>query len=384
MRTIAIASALLLSSVVAHANLELTLHTVRISHPPQGTSELMKGGPEGPQAETLHVTLGRRIYLVDAVKHELDDRSLFAMVSSRETELQNRLSLGGALDQGNVQDNPMALTIVEHDLSMRNDMKKPSEVESVTAGGESRFGYKTSELLAWSTDAIPVKAAEVDQFVRFFRYVFGGHPEILAVLSHLDGIPKRLRISDPMAGALTQIDISEVEETPDTPTPSVPAGLHPAVTNPVIGAATAKVTSSTMASRKAYVADLVTAAGADAGAHKPLESMLGYLETTLITGGQLPQEFFPHKNEIGGDINVQALLGTLRPANEEQFEAALAKDPFLTGVWKDLGDTLRQTDHPEEAWHCYDTARLTMPGSTLLADIDKAEARMPREHPEYF
>src|SRR5258708_321692 len=45
MRTIAIASALLLSSVVAPANLALTLHTVRISRPPQGTSELMHGGP---------------------------------------------------------------------------------------------------------------------------------------------------------------------------------------------------------------------------------------------------------------------------------------------------------------------------------------------------
>jgi tetratricopeptide (TPR) repeat protein len=443
MRTLAIASALLLSALSAQANLELTLRAERTSHPPKGAPTVKHA--DAPPKQTLHVTLGarwfrwddgsssatydlakRRVFLVDAGKHELDDQSLFATVSGRETELQSRSPVAGAPGQPKAAGNPVPLTIAEHQLSLRRDAKTPSEIASSTAAGERRYSYRNGELMAWSTELVAVKPAERDQFVRFFRYRFGGHPEILAALGSLAGIPKRLRITDPTRGETTQIEISDMRETVDAPAPPVPSGFKAKVSDPVIGAATALVKSSTAESRNSAIARVLAAAGAAADAHKPLDAMLGYFEATLINGGQLPQEFSPHKDAIVADSNVRAMMAALRAGNDEQakaalatlagiqraapgkayvvgifkadmeqrlgdttsaiadFHAALARNPFLTGVWKDLGDVLRQTHRPEEAWHCYDTARLIMHGQPLLAEVGDTEARLVREHVEYF
>ena len=64
--------------------------------------------------------------------------------------------------------------------------------------------------------------------------------------------------------------------------------------------------------------------------------------------------------------------------------AALAKNPFITGVWKDLGDSLDTGYDAADTWRCYEMARIIMPTHKLLAGIARGEAEMAREHPEYF
>jgi hypothetical protein len=64
--------------------------------------------------------------------------------------------------------------------------------------------------------------------------------------------------------------------------------------------------------------------------------------------------------------------------------AALTKNPFITGVWKDLGDSLNTGYDAADTWRCYDTARLIAPAHGLLAEVARAEAAMAKEHSEYF
>src|SRR5437016_1060740 len=120
--TFALASVLFLAAA-AHADVELTLRTTRAKA--TTTSRVTLGGTwfrveEGNESVTYDFT-SRRIVHVDKATHRLDDDSLFGDVDGRQRELENRAFLGRALEAGEVKDNPMALTLAEHQTSMRGD-----------------------------------------------------------------------------------------------------------------------------------------------------------------------------------------------------------------------------------------------------------------------
>ena len=154
--------------------------------------------------------------------------------------------------------------------------------------------------------------------------------------------------------------------------------------------------------------------------------MLGYLEVHLMIDGELPPDFQKRKDAVVADANVKAFLGTFRPKNEEQgrrsvaaltrleplagdkayvvgilranlesrlgnvetatslFVAALKANPFLTGVWKDLGDSLDTGYDAADTWRCYEIARLIDPRHSVLAGVTEREASLAKAHPEYF
>jgi hypothetical protein len=442
MRTILL-SALLLAPLGARANVELTLHTDRTQLPIKGMQNITHDG-DPPAKRTMHVTLGpdwfrrstgsdsttfdfagRRVYTVDGAKHSLTNESLFANVQGRETELDNRLMQSKMLENlKGTAENPMAPTLSEHQIGMRRDAKRPSEIESRVSGGERRFTWHKKELFAWSTELVPLPAPARDQFVRFVRFCVSGHPEILAELAKLDGIPKRLRFTDPGFGQRLAIEVTEVTQTPDAAYVP-PADAKETIDDPAIATAVAAVKASTSESRKEAVTRLTAAASAAADGGHPLDAMLGYLEVNIMTG-QIPADLVTRKDSVRADANVQALLTAVQAKNQAEakaavttltrlqmvapdkayvlgifranmekhlddgksaitdLEAALAKNPLLTGVWKDLGDALFNGYHSENAWQCYDTAALIMPQHSMLGDIAKEATRLTKEYPEYF
>jgi hypothetical protein len=154
--------------------------------------------------------------------------------------------------------------------------------------------------------------------------------------------------------------------------------------------------------------------------------MLGYLERNLMIGGDLPADFQARKEKIVQNANVQALVASIQATSEAQakanvatltrlallagekayvtgifranmesplgnreaavdlFVAALSKNPFITGVWKDLGDNLNGGYDAVDTWRCYDIARIITPTHPILADIAQREAAMLKGHAEYF
>src|SRR6185503_1760629 len=153
---------------------------------------------------------------------------------------------------------------------------------------------------------------------------------------------------------------------------------------------------------------------ADAG--KPLQAMLGYIERQLMIDGEMPADFHKRSETILRDDNVKALLAAVQANSETQarddvatltrlsslagekayvigifranmesqlgnretaiglFVAALTKNPFITGLWKDLGDNLDTGYDAADTWRCYETARIIAPGHRMISEIARGEA----------
>ncbi len=442
-RTAIAAALLVFAPLLARANTELTLKSERSSVPVKGMQTL-NGEKHPPADQTIHLTLGSRwiewadgisrgvydfarhvIIGVDPQTHRLVELSMYAAFSGRDAELENRMMLGGALEAGKVENNPMSPTLAEHQLSLRRDAKRASGIERKSDDGEQRYLWQGKELFAYSTKLVPLTAAERDLFIRYLRYTVGGHPEILDDLQKLDGIPKWIRYSDPAFGTALRLEVLESRKTPDADYVLPPLEKTP-MKNPGAAAAAARVASSTPESRAAFTARILAAANEAADMGRPLQAMLGYIELQLMIGGEMPPDFKKRAEGITHDGNVRALLSVFQAANEAQaranvatlkglaalagdkayvlgifqanmetalgnreaaislFVAALTKNPFITGVWKDLGDSLDTGYDAADTWRCYETARIIAPEHKLLAGIAQGEAAMTREHPEYF
>ncbi len=438
-----IATALLVfAPLLARANTELTVKFERSSSPVKGLQ--MQSGEKPPASQTVHLTLGKRwiewadgsnrgvydfakrvIIGVDPQTHHLVEVSMYAAFSGRDAELENRMMLGRALEAGKVESNPMSPTLAEHQLSLRRDAKRVSGIERKSSDGEQRYLWQGKELFAYSTKLVPLAAADRDLYIRYIRYTAGGHPEILDDLQKLDGIPKWVRYSDPMLGAVLRLEVLENRKTPDADYVLPPLEKAP-MKNPGAAAAAARVASSTPESRAAFAARILASANEAAGMGRPLQAMLGYIELQLMIGGEMPPDFNKRAESITHDGNVRALTGAFQAASEAQARAsvatlqglaalagdkayvlgifranmesslgnreaatsllvaALTKNPFITGVWKDLGDSLDTGYDAVDTWRCYETARIIAPGHKLLDGIARGEAAMVKEHPEYF
>ena len=81
--------------------------------------------------------------------------------------------------------------------------------------------------------------------------------------------------------------------------------------------------------------------------------------------------------------DMELTLGN-RDAAAGLFLAALQKNPFLTGVWKDLGDNFATAADAADAWRCYDIARRIAPQHPLLKDVAAREDAVAKTHPELF
>src|SRR3954451_22808973 len=141
MRTVIATAVLLVAPLVARANTELTIKSERTTIPVKGMQRINDDkGP--PTNQTIHLTLGARwmqwddgsdqgVYdfvksvdiSVDLKAHRLVEGSLYAALSGRAAELDNRLMLGRVLEAGKVENNPMAGTMAEHQLSLRHDVR---------------------------------------------------------------------------------------------------------------------------------------------------------------------------------------------------------------------------------------------------------------------
>jgi hypothetical protein len=439
-RTSLVAAALVFSPFLAQANTELTVKSERSTFEVKGAT----GAPRPAANQTLHLTIGARwiqwddgtdrsvydfakheVFNVDAKSHRLAEESMYAIVSGKDAELDNRMMLGSALEAGKVVDSPMLPTLVEHQLSLRHDVHRPSGIERKSADGEQRYVWREKELFAYSTKLVPVTAAERDLFLRYLRYRIGGHPEVFEDLQKLDGIPKWLRYRDPGLGEAIRLEVLDSKKSPDAPY-VLPRLEKLPMKNAGAAAAAAAVQASTPESRAAFAANILAKANAASDSGKQLQAMLGYIEGQLMIDGEMPPDFHKRSETILHDGNVKALLAAVQANSETQarddvvtltrltplagekgyvvgifranmesqlgnreaaitlFVTALSKNPFITGVWKDLGDNLDTGYDAADTWRCYETARIIAPNHRMLSDIARGEAAMAARYPEYF
>ncbi len=68
----------------------------------------------------------------------------------------------------------------------------------------------------------------------------------------------------------------------------------------------------------------------------------------------------------------------------ELYMGVLAVNPFVTGVWKDIGDVHRKGYDAWSAWACWDVARRIAPGHMMLTDVDARETWLRTQFPDLF
>ncbi len=395
----------LLAALPLHAALQLTL----------------KAGEK-----TLHVTLAkdfdrrddgtevvihdyakRRMYSIDTAKKLYENDSLFVVLAGRQKELERRAAQGAV--------SPAS----EQELSLRGGN---GLVAAVDADDERRYADGDAELIAWSSALITAKPADVEAFVRYFRYEFGGYPPALLGMKELAGIPKTIRTA--RGGQITKIEIVESKSVPDAPYSLGTAAE--AFEDELLANGMRAVSLLTLKAADDANAKLLADAAKAADAQHFLPSMLGYLEYALVTDSDLPEAFNARRDTLMADENVQALLPAIQPPDQpsaeaalltlerlqvpaaekahvlrvfhglisgrlgnlpqamSDYRAALTKEPRLPSVWQDLGAVALAADDPLTAWKCFDIARRLSTGSPAAKRIDDLEQQMLEAHPEYF
>ena len=372
----------------------------------------------------------RRIYHVAPVAKSYSDESLFSVLGFRVMEFENRQRLAGALAAAAVKENPMPVPLSEHLFSL-DDPETRAKLDRSVKDGLIAYSWEGKPLLSFSEKGVPASAADRERFVRFLRYAYGGHPEILAELTKRESLPERLVFTMHDAARATTTTLTlKAHKVVAGPVDSL-AGLTrrlPEAKEPLaslLGKVRAEGPEDHARRAEAIVARQKRALAAKKG----LDVFLALSEYNLQVGQPLPGL---DRDQVGAllktDADLRLLLSALQPPADDKaaaaaiatlkslraragedgrhllkvFEAnnasargeidraetlfleALAANPSITGAWKDLGDLHFRRFDMQGAWLCWDAARAISPRHELLRPVNELESRLLKDHPEYF
>ena len=367
----------------------------------------------------------RRILTIDKKKKTYHNDSLFINLGFRGYEFQNRQYLGKVLaSASSANGNLMPTTLNEHNLSIKAK-DHDSEIQKKTNDKTVTYRWKDKELCEYSKKFQKVNKTYQDGFARFLRYHVSGHPNILNDIQTLSGIPEKLTITNHNVQKraitlrlLSYKHIPDILPTLEGYSKSEDVGeLSTLLSQDINYTSEALSISST---------SLLVKADKAYKEKRQLDAMLAYLEYTLVTGEQMPSQFFSQRDLISKDADVKALISSLSPKTKEEakksvemlvslrekstdrkhvlqifeannrlalgmsqeskalFHAALGINPHITGAWKDLGDIYFRSYNSQAAWRCWDTARALNASHHLLVPIKQLEERLTKINPEFF
>ena len=339
---------------------------------------------------------------------------------------------------------------IESDLGMAGGAKAPPAIkEEKLADGAVRFRADGEEvaLFAPASEAVPAELRK--SFARFLRLRLPIHPEILAAVA-LDGrLPQRLVFVGVSAGeryAAGLVLRKSARAEGDYPLPAAfeprplagrvedeealsLRGLLPVMLEAVAGrrgkgprslADYRRAADAALQRRQDFAAALLLAAAAlhygssagdcaiDAGgapchgadelgrrfARDPRAAQLYKAQTAEpedpAAAAKLWEEL-KHDDVPDGYV-VDAFLADRLSASGHRrdamgaFAKALDGNPYLAGVYKELGDHFLRASRTDLAWICYDLGR-ALPGAAAdgpLASVDALEEKLAAAHPEFF
>ncbi|MGA3281413.1 MAG: hypothetical protein ABSD50_10570 [Smithella sp.] len=369
----------------------------------------------------------KRILTIKLTNKTFEDDSLFSIIGFRTYEFQNRLMLGGAFAAAKIEDNLMLPVLSEHLFSLQQKDKK-SELSQTSLNNSVSFSAAGKELLSYTKQGEQVSAANKKMFIKFFRYVFGGYPQILEQLSSDNIIPESININRyDIFKESDDLKISQIRTIP--PKILSLTGYNPTTfadgSDPLPKFLNDIKYSKTI-NMQNHLDLLLSRANEYYRNGNYIDTMLAYLEYNLASGLPFPQIFQEQSLTLKKDENVNKLLTALSSKRKEDaennlialqqlegvakhqghvikiFEAnlqirlgktqeakilfieALKASPYITGVYKDLGDLYYSQYNTVMAWRCWDIARKLAPTHKMLMPINEFESKLMKNYPEYF
>lgn len=367
------------------------------------------------QGRVIYDFKTRRRFAINTAAKEYVEYSLFDTLGFRVMELQNRVRLQGVLPTGSQN-----MAVHENELSLLKG--SPGAVDEKAEDGTRSYSIGGVQLATWSEAGAKVAADDAAQFARFMRYAQGGHPQLLDKLAKGGVIPDHLSFA--LSGDRTlRLDISAVRTV--APQTYDLTAYRREMSSSGLDALYDRIAAMTPAQLTAFRAQYPCDSGSDFSEPRALDTMLGKLECSLSTGkpmslteeqkeaakasptvGLLFAAINPGKsNEFDGAIKTLVALRAQAPrkayvlkifeANlrvrlqqvkeaRQLFTDVLQANPVLAGAYKDLGDLLLMQYDSPRAWRSWDTGRRLALGLANFEAVNKFEAGMVAQHPEYF
>jgi tryptophan 2,3-dioxygenase len=372
------------------------------------------------QGRVIYDFKTRRRFAVNTAAREYVEYSLYDTLGFRVMELQNRVRLQGALAAAKVDAPALNMAVQENELSLLKGA--PEAVDEKAEDGMRSYSIGGVHLATWSEAGTKVAADDAAQFARFMRYAQGGHPQLLDKLAKGGVIPDHL--SFVLSGDRTlRLDISAVR-TAEPQTYDLKAYKRE-MSSGGLDALFDRIAAMTPAQLTAFRAQYPCDSGADFSEPRALDTMLGKMECTLVTGKPLSLTD-EQKEAVKASPTVGLLFAAINPKNSSDAENAvktlvalrtqaprkaymlkvfeanhharlkqvkeardlftdvLQANPVLVGAYKDLGDLLLMQYDSPRAWRSWDTGRRLTPGLSNFEPVNKFEAGMVAQHPEYF
>jgi tetratricopeptide (TPR) repeat protein len=376
-------------------------------------------------SRTIYDFKARRRIVINLAEKTYVDYSLFDAPGFRMMELQNRLHLNAALHNAKLDAALGRPVDIENELSIAANTA--SVIDETAAGDMREFSSAGGKLAAWSNSGAKVGAADAAEFAQFLRYAQGGHPQVLDKIAKGDAIPERMTLTIRGAFGVRTVNLAMTAVKSAPVAAYSLAGYKRRAAAGGIEALMDRIAAMSPEQLAALRAAHPCDTSSDFSPAQIVDTMLGRLECMLATGAPMAKltaeqqqaanapsspiaSMFAaigasKRDDYAGAIKTLEALRSQAPRKAyilKLFEAnnrlrlgqykesmrlfgeVLDANPVLGGAYKDLGDLLLMQYDSQLAWRCWDAGRRVSPGLPNFEAVNKFEAAILAQHPEYF
>lgn len=368
-----------------------------------------------------------KIYRLNLASSFYSEDSLYSEVGFKALEFENRKRLNRVLKQANVEQVLFDPILNEHLFSIK-DNSNNSTATKTNSEHEITFTYQDLELLAFSRKSHALVEHDYLQFLKYFIYVYGAHPDMLAELKATKKLPHTIRITQHhVVETQYQLKIAKPKKT-SSKLYSL-EGFKLGVIDDHEKALMEQLLTFRLEKKLTSdenLANYLKQAQQYFENQQYLDAMLAYFEYNLVSGKNLPDQFQDHKKLITLDKSVRLLFSSLQAKNKEEaenniealktltalakhkvhiakvfmannylvlrnvqqaktlFVDALSENPYLVGAYNDLGQIYFKQFQMVYAWRLWDVAREIVPKHPMLQNVYKLEEQLKTKNPQFF
>ena len=382
--------------------------------------------------KTIYDFTKKILIRLDDKKRTYDQISLFSNVGFRGIEFQNRVFLAGIIrqtknDTANTEDAPFNTFDLETNFSLCLPGSTPQKITETKQETEHTYAFSGKTIVECDFSDQAINEKDRPMFEKFLLYTCCLHPQIRESIVSANRIPSVIKYNYSDFGQ-TQVNM-RLEPIKNIPQPgcAIPAGYTEPKNNPDgLAQIIRKVNAIKNPVEKLDKKDFIRIAEDSLAKNDCLNAMLATLEYNLQTSQSTNEEMariFPAgktdkrletfiDNMAAGDKDtaeksIKALesidrkgltrahvidimiadakmqTGDLEGA-KKLFIKVLEINPYIAGVYKDLGDLYNQSFDTVSAWKCWDTARQLYPTHKMLEQITQYEKWLMDNFPEFF
>lgn len=388
-----------------------------------------------PDGSKIYDFNKNRILYVDDPGKTVSDVSLFSDIGFRFLEFRNRLYIRDVVLTATPKaKNPQPAIESIFDLETLFGIGAPDmKVSEITEKGEDgKVIYGPAEGPAVECQ-LSVQAMTSDQRALWEKYLVYGcriHPQIRRKMASLERAPEFIRYSYRDAGKTVTVAQTLVKASVDaSDSYKLPSGYQKLYGPPgeELNMLLAGVWEGTSPVKQFSESDFSRIVAALVAQNSYFDAALASIEYSLQAGVELPQAMKKAVDESRAkDERAKIFFENLAPTDKllaeratkalekikrkgltrghvidimiadgkaiagdfkgtrELFLKVLKINPYLAGVYKDLGDLLNRNFYVVSAWQCWDTVRFLYPKHKMLKQVDDYEAWLRKTFSDFF